>query len=251
MNFKKCAVIIFIVLSFILCISAVSAENSTAVASDDSQANVAVDSVATSAKTTTLNPKIDADIDADSVVVPHKKKAYFKVKVVDDDKEKRVKNFKLKVKVYTKSKSKSYIIKTNSKGIAKFNTKVLKRGDHKVVVTDADKVNKFKKVYHIFVGKKHQTTLKPDTYKKLKNKDVLRVYTKYDGDDKELKVAFKGIAKKTNVIKAVFYLKNKATGEVIKKVDFTDFEHGKWQYPDGEYSNRFTALKVKITYVTI
>ena len=251
MNLKKFTLVIFIVLSFILCISAVSAENSTDTGSSDAnQADIQVDTTVKSTQTT-KNPKIDVDVDADSIVVPHKKRSYFKVKVKDDDNEKPVKKFKLKVKVYTKSKSKSYIIKTNSKGIAKFNTKNLKTGDHKVVVTDADKVNKFKKVYHIFVGKKHKVTLKPDTSKKLKNNDVLRVITKNDDDEKELKVLFNGKTKKTNILKAVFYFKNKATGKIVKKIDFSDFEHGKWYYPDEDFSNSFIALKVKITYVTI
>lgn len=253
MYLKKLVIISLIILSLVVCISAVSAENSTANdVSDSTQDTVASDNTPaqTTTKTVKKNPKLrDSDIDVDDAVVVHKKKSYFKVKVEDDDK--RVKNFKLKIKVYTKSKSKSYTIKTNSKGIAKFNTKVLKRGNHKVVITDADKVNKFKKIGYIFVGKKHTLTLKPDTSKKLKNKDVIRVYTKYDDDDKELKVGFKGKAKKTNIIKSIFYLKNKATGKIVKKVDYTDdFEHAKWQYPDIEYSNRFIAYKVKITYVT-
>lgn len=245
----KLTLILFIVLSFILCIGAVSAENSTSVP-DDNQVNVQSDNAAKTTQTI-KNPKIDADVDADSIVVAHKKKSYFKVKVKDDDNNKPVKKFKLKVKVYTKSKSKSYIIKTNSKGIAKFNTKNLKTGNHKVVVTDADKVNKFKEVSHIFVGKKHKVTLKPGTYKKLKNRDVLRVYTKYDDDEKELKVAFKAKTKKSNVLKAIFYFKNTFTGKIIKKIDFTDFEHGKWDYPDQDYSKRYAPIKVKITYVTI
>ena len=153
--------------------------------------------------------------------------------------------------MFTKSKSKTYKIKTNSRGIAKFNSKVLGKGNHKVIVTSDDpKYNVYKKS-KIFVGKKHKITLKPNSKKKLKNKDILRVYTKSDDDEKEIKVRFKGSPKKTNIIKAVFYLKNKATGKIIKKSDFVDFDDGKWEYPDEDYSYRFTAVKVKITYVTI
>lgn len=190
-------------------------------------------------------------MDADDVVVAYKKKSYFKVKVKDDDTNKPLKKFKIKLKIYTKSKSKTYTIKTNSKGIAKFNTKNLKLGDHKVVITSADPSAKFKEKAHIFVGKKHTITLKPSTSKKLKNNDVLRVKVKYDDDEKEIKVDFKGKAKKSNIIKAVFYLKNKYTGKIIKKVDFTEFDHGKWDYPDEDYSNKYAAVKVKISYVTI
>jgi hypothetical protein len=37
--------------------------------------------------------------------------------------------------VYTGKKVKKYIVKTNKKGIATINTKNLKRGSHKVVIT--------------------------------------------------------------------------------------------------------------------
>ena len=267
MNFKKGALLIFIFLSLLICVGAVSAENSTDVApqdqvsedvtpvgevqntTSDNQVPAATKPVAT--KQSKSVKKIDTDADADDVVVDYKKNAYLKVKVKNDDTEKPIKNLKLKVKVFTKSKSKTYIIKTNSKGIAKFNTKSLKLGDYKVIISSADSKYKVSENAPIFVGKKHTITLKPNSYKKLKNKDVLRVYTRSDDDEKEIKVAFKGVAKKSNIIKAVFYLKNKYTGKIVKKVDYSDFDNGKWKYPDEDYSLRYTAVKVKITYVTV
>lgn len=244
-------------MSLILCVSAVSAENSTDVGVSDAQDTAQEDVAAsTSAPTTTSSAtkqvkKIDADVDADDKVVVYKKNSYFKVKVKDDDTSKPLKKFNIKLKIYTKSKSKTYTIKTNSKGIAKFNTKNLKLGDHKVVITSAESSSKFKETAHIFVGKKHTTTLKPGASKKLRNKDVLRVKIKNDDDEKEIKVCFNGKAKKTNVMKAVFYLKNKATGKIVKKVDYSDFDDGKWEYPDKDYSNWYVAIKVRIIYVTI
>ena len=256
MNFKKSIILIFIFSCFILCVGAVSAENITA---DDAQ-NVtqendisagAVESAeVTSQKVSTK--KIDTDTDADDMVVTYKKNNYFKVKVKNDDTDKPVKKLKLKLKVYTKSKSKTYYIKTNSKGVAKFNTKNLGLGNHKIVITSADDSYIVNENAYIFVGKKYTTTMKPNTVKKLKNKDALMVYTKNDGDEKEIKVAFKGTAKKSNIIKAVFYLKNKSTGKLIKKIDYTDdFENGKWEYPDEDYSYKYEAVKVRITYVTV
>ena len=45
---------------------------------------------------------------------------------------------KLKIKVYTGKKYKIYKLKTNKKGVAKLNTKKLKRGSHKVVITSGN-----------------------------------------------------------------------------------------------------------------
>lgn len=257
MNFKKLGITILIVLSLILLMGSVSAENSTDTSIDDTSSSTQdaqVDN--TPASTTTAEKtkpvkKIDVDVDADDAVVPYKKNSYFKVKVKNDKNNKPLKKVKVKIKVFTKSKSKTYTVKTNSKGIAKFNTKILNKGDHKVIITSGDSAYKFKETAHIFVGKKHTITLKPNTSKKLKNKDVIRVKVKNDDDEKEIKVSFKGKAKKTNIIKAVFYLKNKYTGKVIKKVDYSDFDDGRWEYPDKDVANKYKIVKVKISYVTI
>lgn len=261
MNLKKLGISLLIVLSLVLLMGAVSAENSTDVSiaeTSNSTADGPADNTPATTQTTQASTqksapakKIDVDVDADDAVVAYKKNSYFKVKVKNDKNNKPVKNIKVKIKVFTKSKSKTYTIKTNSKGIAKFNTKILKKGDHKVIVTSADSSCKFKETAHIFVGKKHTITLKPNTSKKLKNKDIIRVKVKNDDDEKEIKVSFKGKAKKTNIIKAVFYLKNKYTGKVIKEVDYSDFDDGRWQYPDEDYANKYVAVKIKISYVTV
>jgi len=266
MNLKKMMLIFFIFLALALCIGSVSAENSTIVGEQDQiQENEVPGGVTQNTDQNDTKPvadtqpavvkkptrKIDTDADADDVVVEYKKNNYLKVKVKNDDTYRPIKNLKLKVKVFTKSKSKTYTIKTDSKGIAKFNTKNLKLGDHKVVITSADDKYKVYEKANIFVGKKYTATLKPNSKLKLKNKDVIRVYTRYDEDDKEIRVSFKGVAKKSNILKAEFYFKNKYTGKIIKKVEYSDFDNGRWQYPDEEYSYRFTPVKVKITYVTV
>jgi hypothetical protein len=191
-------------------------------------------------------------VDADDVAVVHKKKSYFKVKVKNDDTDKPVKNLKLKLKVFTKKKSKTYSIKTNSMGIAKFNTKVLGTGKHKVVVSSADDQYSVKKNAKIFVGKKHGINLKAGSSKKLKNGDTIKVSVKKDDDgDKEVKVAFKAKPKHTIILKAKFYLKNKKTGKVIKKTDYAEFDDGRWDWPDKDFSCRYVPVKIKVTFINI
>lgn len=53
--------------------------------------------------------------------------------------KKVVNKLKLKIKVYTGKKYKTYKVTTNSKGIAKINTKALKKGKHKVVISSYNK----------------------------------------------------------------------------------------------------------------
>ena len=48
-------------------------------------------------------------------------------------------NVKVKIKVFTGKKFKTYTVKTNKKGIAKINTKNLKTGKHKVVISSGNK----------------------------------------------------------------------------------------------------------------
>ena len=70
---------------------------------------------------------------------------YFKV-TVKNKKTKKILTggVKLKVKVFTGKKYKTYTIKSNSKGIARFNVKSLKKGNHRVVVSSKTKYVKAK-----------------------------------------------------------------------------------------------------------
>lgn len=77
-------------------------------------------------------------VKAPKVTNKYKKSKYFKVTVKHKSTKKFVKGLKLKVKVYTGKKYKTYSIKTNSKGVAKINTKKLKVGKHKVVISSAN-----------------------------------------------------------------------------------------------------------------
>ena len=62
-------------------------------------------------------------------------KKYFKVTVKHKTTKKAVKNLNLKIKVFTGKKYNVYKVKTDKKGVAKLKTKMLSRGNHKVVVS--------------------------------------------------------------------------------------------------------------------
>lgn len=78
-------------------------------------------------------------VKAPKVKFKYKKSKYFKVTVKNKKTKKGINKLKIKLKVYTGKKYKIYKIKTNKKGVAKFNTKKLKRGKHKVIITSANK----------------------------------------------------------------------------------------------------------------
>lgn len=94
--------------------------------------------------------KASTTVKAPKVSNKYKKSKYFKFTVKSN--KKVVKNLKVKVKVYTGKKYKTYTIKTDKKGVAKLNTKSLKIGKHKVVVSSGN--NNYK------VSTKSQITIK-------------------------------------------------------------------------------------------
>ena len=91
-------------------------------------------------KTTTLNvKKAKAIVKAPKVKFKHKKSKYFKVTLKHKTTKKAMGGIKLKLKVYTGKKFKTYTVKTNKNGVAKFNTKKLKYGKHKVKIMSGNK----------------------------------------------------------------------------------------------------------------
>ena len=80
--------------------------------------------------------KAKATVKAPSVAFKVKKLKYFKVSIKAN--KKPLKNVKIKVKVKTGKKYKTYNLKTNSKGIAKLNTKQLKVGRHPVFISSGN-----------------------------------------------------------------------------------------------------------------
>ena len=89
-----------------------------------------VDPITTTVKIT----KAKTIIKAPKVTAKHKKSKYFKVTIKNKATKKAVKNTYVKVKI----DKKTHKIKTNSKGVAKFNTKKLKIGKHKVVISSGN-----------------------------------------------------------------------------------------------------------------
>lgn len=73
-------------------------------------------------------------ISAPKISVKYKKSYYFKVRAKHMSTKKYIRGLKIKLRIYTGKKYKTYTVKTNTKGLAKFNTKNLKRGTHKVVI---------------------------------------------------------------------------------------------------------------------
>lgn len=83
--------------------------------------------------------KAPTTISAPKVSARYKKSKYFKVTVKSKVTKKVVSGVKVKIKVYTGKKYKTYTVATNKKGIAKINTKKLRRGKHKVVISSGNK----------------------------------------------------------------------------------------------------------------
>ena len=90
-------------------------------------------------KTTLKVTKIKPIVKAPKVKFRYKKSKYFKVTLKQRSTKKPIAGIKLKLRVYTGKKFKTYAVKTNKKGVAKFNTKKLKRGMHKVKILSGNK----------------------------------------------------------------------------------------------------------------
>ena len=90
--------------------------------------------------TTTLKvKKTKAIVKAPKVKFKYKKSKYFKVALKHKSTKKPMSGIKLKLKIYTGKKYKTYTVKTNKKGVAKFNTKRLSYGKHNVKVMSGNK----------------------------------------------------------------------------------------------------------------
>ena len=258
MNFKKIILITLFLLS-VLTISAVSAsedvmaDNVTSVddsqdvveQSDDVASNqdeLASDNDgdlvgdgesgnATSANATEEDPGAHDDfsyplgshIFPPSVQVKYKSSQYFQVFVYDSEGD-WISNHKITIKVWTGKTAKKYTIKTNNQGVARFNTKNLKLGTHKVkILCPAGSYFKQSKEVSKIVVKK-----KISVYKKIiKIKDSSRGVTKSlkYGDRLESRIvkAYKRLEIKTEnagdgvhfkIQKVKFFFKNNKTGKI-------------------------------------
>ena len=89
--------------------------------------------------TTITIKKAKTIVKAPKVISKYKKSKYFKVTIKNKASGKVVINIKVKIKVFTGKKYRSYIVKTDKKGVAKINTKKLKRGIHTVKISSKNK----------------------------------------------------------------------------------------------------------------
>lgn len=268
MNLKRLSIILFVFLTLMVSISVISAadsevaelqapteeidesvlSNETQVV-DESQKVVNSDVKETTKASTPT--KIKTKVEADQVAVKYNKKGIFKIKVEDrryDDYP--VSHAKLKVKIGTGSKAKTFNVNTNYNGVAKINTKSLKTGAHNVVISSDDDRYEIYKTSKVFVGKHYKKTIKATAKKaKLKKGDVIKLKSYKDDDDREVKVIYKK-AKHTKILKVKFYLKNKSNGKTVVKTDKAEFDDGRWELPEEDYSyNRFSLVKVKVYYI--
>ena len=141
------------------------------------------------------NPKTKTTVKAPGVTAKYKQNKYFKV-TVKNYKGKPIKNLNLKLKVYTNHKYKYYKIKTNSKGIALFNTKKLKVGSHVVYIYNVDKKYDISKKSKIVI-KKAVHYVKIGIYKgKITNKQYNYIMNAYKKNKRYVNIFTKCINKK-------------------------------------------------------
>lgn len=82
--------------------------------------------------TTTKNSKIT--LKPVKLTTTYNSGKYFKVKAISTKTKKSASNIKIILKVFTGKKYKKFLIKTDSKGIAKYQTSKLSLGKHKVII---------------------------------------------------------------------------------------------------------------------
>ena len=177
------------------------------------------------------NPKTKTTVKAPGVTAKYKQNKYFKV-TVKNYKGKPIKKLNLKLKVYTNHKYKYYKIKTNSKGIALFNTKKLKAGSHVVYIYNADKKYDITKKSKIIIKKAKNPNIKtvtmkinsPKSYfasKKLTTGDKLHTVYSLGGQyppGVSAEVSDFNHPIHTKILKIKFYFKNKDSGKIKTKV---------------------------------
>ena len=78
-------------------------------------------------------------VSAPKVTNKYNTNSYFKVTIKNKATGKVISSLSIKIKVYTGKSYKTYIVKTNSKGVASLNTKAIKKGTHKVVISTSSK----------------------------------------------------------------------------------------------------------------
>lgn len=214
-----------------------STDNPTTVNSNDSQ---------TSQTKTAIKTKVSAP----TAIKTYKKKGTFKITVKDISK-KPIKKLKLNVKVYTGKKSKIYKIKTNTKGIATLNTKNFKIGNHKVIISSANKDYNVSKKSKIIIGKKKTATLKFDKIKKFKNGDYFRFFKQSKDGQYEKGIYTENLRVHKNNqydVKSHFIVKVKYTFKNIKGITITKVSTSKDMFKT-KLIIGYEPVSAKITYI--
>lgn len=201
-------------------------------------------------------------VSAPTKTVYYKANKYFKATVKDWN-GKPVKNLKVSMKVYTGKTSKKYKLYTDKNGVISFNTKSLKVGSHKVVLTASKTNYQFSKTSKIVVKKKpviYKVTFKLKPYSsfysevKLKTGDILlAAATNRNGQHGRgvtigtlINAGLEG-QHSTKLVKGIVLYKNKNTGKIItktqKETDWND--HNLKRLP---WINGYVPYKAKVWY---
>ena len=173
---------------------------------------------------------LKVSVSAPSKTVNYNSNKYFKA-TVKDWYDNPVKNLKVNLKIYTGKTSKTYKLCTDKNGVILFNTKSLKIGSHKVVISSSKEGYQFSKVRKIVVKKKPYTVtfnLKPysNYYSevRLKTGDLLLAATSNRNGQHGKGVTIGTLIDaglegqhSTKMIKGVVYYKNKNTGKIITR----------------------------------
>lgn len=195
-----------------------------------------------------------------------KRNSNLKIIIKDKATKKPIKNLKITFTIKNNKKTKTYTLKTNSKGVATFNTKKLSAGFHKFIIASKNaKYNVSKKDY-IFIGNLYIDTLKMGKIKKLRNGDAITTFIQkkngefkkgvnvdswFTGGDNPDKSS-RG-AKYTKIIKAKFYFKNKKTGKIIAKKSKGNLEEYEGELyrslPHTDLIKGYKPFQTKIWYV--
>ena len=221
------------------------------------------------------NPKAQTKVKAPKITAKYKTKKYFKI-TVKNYKGKPIKKLKLTLDISTGKKWKIYYVKTNNKGVAKFNVKKLKPGTHKVFIyienvhTKYDLEKEIKIIIKKKTSTKKTTTKKKSSYKtftlklkvnsnyysqkKLKTGDVfLAAANSYARQHpKGIVMGTSGIdagqegQHSTKLLKAKVWYKNTQTGKTITKTKYAT--KNKRDIKKFSWISGYKPIKVKVWY---
>ena len=180
--------------------------------------------------------KATAVIKAQKLTVALKKGTYWSVKIVDPRNGKGIPKMNVTLKVYTGKKYKKIKLKTNSKGIASYQTRKLSKGNHKVVVSATHKGYKLNSLTSSIKVIK-QTPLKFNVTRETHNDGAsLSIFVK----NKKTKKPVNGVK-----VKLLIYTKSKLTKTVVLKTLTYEGNKGVVGYATNELSVGKHTVKIR------